>query len=216
MNPPGLIFSYLQSKGTILSLIGDMIILSGVVFLNWNAARAIVFICLDVEIMVILYIIFLKIEEPISGAMIKFGGVIIFTSLMFGYCFSIMQIQYDVNVSDKKLWSDFKNLLYPYYDISLFVILSAFAHIDTIIKLYKAPESMAKYKFQVKAVIYRMLMIPATLIAGGFISAFFGLNVYTAPLLAFLVVKEILEYWKYKALTQLSVTSIAQQAIQET
>jgi len=64
MNPSGLIFGYLKSKGTILSLIGDLIILSGIIFYNWNPLRAIGFICLDVEIMVILYIIFLQIEEP--------------------------------------------------------------------------------------------------------------------------------------------------------
>ena len=207
MNPYGLIFSYLKSKGTILSLIGDMIIFSGVAFFNWNALRAIFFICLDVEIMVILYIIFLQIEEPISGAMIKLGGVIIFTSLMFGYCFSLTQIQYyyNVQVSDKKLWSDFVKLLYPYYDVSLFVVLSAFAHIDTIIRLRKVPESMDKYKFQVKAICFRMLMIPATLIIGGFMSVLLRFDVYTAPVLCFLAVKEILEFWKFKALTALHI-----------
>jgi len=205
MNPNGLVFNYLKSKGTILSLIGDLIIFSGVVFFNWNALRAIGFICLDVEIMVILFIIFMNIEEPISGALIKLGGIIIFSSLLLGFFATVLELQeyFGVRMTQHKIISDTARLFYPYYDISLFATLSTFAHLDTIIRLRKVPESMDKYKFQVKAVFFRMLMIPATLIVGGYMALILGLNTYTVPLLAFLAVKEILEYWKFKSLTGL-------------
>jgi hypothetical protein len=215
MNPYGLIFSYLKSKGTIMSLVGDMIILSGVVFFNWNAARAIGFICLDVYVMIIFFLLFMQIQENFSGTIWKLGGVFIFTSLMLGYFFTIIQIQhYFLEVKDEHLLSDVGKLFYPYYDVGLFVTLAASAHLHTIFKLRKVPVCEAKTVFVIKSVLYRMVMIPATLMVGGYVSYFFNFNVYTAPIVGFLVVKEILEYWKYKSLTQLHIASAAPETMQ--
>ena len=209
MNPYGLIFSYLKSKGTILSLVGDMIIFSGVVFFNWNAARAIGFICIDVYVMVIIYLLFMKIEEPISGSIWKLVGLFLFSSLMLGYFFTVIQIQhYFLKIGDEHLLDDVEKLFYPYYDVALFVTLSASAHMHTIFKLQKAPPSETKTIFLIKSVLFRMLMIPATLMVGGFVSYLFNFNVYIAPIIGFLVVKEVLEYWKFKSLTALHIQNV--------
>ncbi len=200
---------YIKHRSTIFSFLSDLIILSGLFFFNWNSTRIMIFICLDIEVMIFFFFIFMKFENEINNYFSLLIGFILLSSLMYVYFLSILSIPSEffqtrpVNIKTQNVI----DLFYPFYDLATFLVLSGTGHFIVIRKLTHVINNTDSEWFSMKSVIYRMLMVPVTLLIGGWIALLLRSNILTTSCIFFLIVKDITEYWKFQALMKMKITT---------
>jgi hypothetical protein len=203
-------FEYIKSKPTIYSLISDIIVLTGILYFHWSCYRIIAFFFADVELMILFFFIFMVWTKEITDVFSFVFGMMILSALLFFY-FGMIENMFStllLKTSFEPSYSNLMNLFFPYYDTILFILFSSMSHFHTIKRLRKVPERYDSKIFMMKFIAYRMLMIP--LIPIVFVLVFvlllpFHMNEILLPLISLIIVKDILEYWKFKALKKLQI-----------
>jgi hypothetical protein len=97
------------------------------------------------------------------------------------------------------------DIFYPYYDIGIFLVFSYLANLHITKQVLSVKQSNNTEFFEFKSVIFRMMMVPASLFIAVYIRMLFKLNINIAPVISFIILKNILEYWKFKALMRLKI-----------
>ena len=96
-------------------------------------------------------------------------------------------------------------ILYPYYDIGVFLVFSFLGNLHITQQVLKIKQTDKTGFFEVKSVLFRMMMVPASLFIAVYMRMLFKLNINVAPIISFILLKNIMEYWKYKALMRLKI-----------
>ena len=200
---------YIRHKSTILSFISDAVILSGVFFFGWSPVRVIAFICLDIEVMIFFFFVFMKYEKEIRDYFSLLFGFTILSIMVLSYFYLLLSLQSDFNLTHRPnlKFDDVINLFSPYYDVAFFILVSGMYHGQIIRNLIKVKNNTDSEAFSLKSILYRMLMIPVTFFIAGYISLLLNTNIYATSFVFFLVMKEIADYWKFKALMKLNIVT---------
>ena len=185
-----------------------MVVLGGALFFNFNAIRCYGFFCLDIVMMILFFVIYMKEVNEIEDYLSMLVTFCFFLLIMYIFYFDmVMDIGKYIGITfeeENSLKADI-NIFYPYYDIGIFLVFSFLGNLHITRLLLKIKSSEKTGFFEVKSVIYRMMMVPASLFIAVYLRMIFKLNINVAPIISFIVLKNILEYWKFKALLRLKV-----------
>src|ERR1017187_10837616 len=117
--------NYLKHKATIYSFLSDLIVLGGALFFNFNAIRCYGFFCMDIVIMILFFVIYMKEVNEIEDYLSMLVSFCFFLLLMYIFYFDmVMDIGKYIGMSweeEHSLKSDI-NIFYPYYDIGVFLV----------------------------------------------------------------------------------------------
>ena len=186
----------------------DLIVLGGALFFNFNAIRCYGFFCLDIVMMILFFVIYMKEVNEIEDYLSMLVTFCFFLLIMYIFYFDmVMDIGKYIGITfeeENSLKADI-NIFYPYYDIGIFLVFSFLGNLHITRLLLKIKSSEKTGFFEVKSVIYRMMMVPASLFIAVYLRMIFKLNINVAPIISFIVLKNILEYWKFKTLMKLKV-----------
>jgi len=201
-------FDYLKHKATVYSILSDMIVLGGALFYNFNAIRCYGFFCLDIVMMILFFVIYMKKVNEIDDYFTMLVTFCFFMLIMYIFFFDIvLDIGKYVGIDMEETMSEKAdlNIFYPYYDIGIFLVFSFLGNLHITKQVLSIKQSNDTEYFEVKSVIFRMMMIPASLFIAVYLRMLFKFNINTAPIISFIILKNILEYWKFKALMRMKI-----------
>lgn len=167
---------YLKDKRSLWLFAADLIILSGVLYFKWNPDRIILFYCFDVGLCIlsfIIYMIILKgytmIPNALTASIIVVGPIYLILKLL---------------------------LTPPYFDFSVFLIFSVFAHIYDVKKYLQFNASVAQPGFALYIGMLFVLIPVLFFLPNLFESMDVSRSVSTV--LTFILIRHFVEYKRYK------------------
>lgn len=179
---------------TIIRLVADLVVISGVVILGWNPARMSAFYYLDTCIVILFFLIYnfiLNRNFIISGIV---AGVVIAGIMLFYY-----RIVLDISVmfGFNKASDGITGLLYPYFDVAAFLSFAVFSYVADLKKWLSYDAAFAKPAFA-KLLATNLLLIPGLLLGGALLHVFIQ-NEKVALIIALLVVRHFIEHMRYRS-----------------
>jgi len=203
-----MIFNYLKHKATIYSLLSDIIVLGGALFYNFDAIRCYGFFCLDIVVMILFFVIYMKRVNEIEDYLSMFVTFCFLCLIMYIFYFDmVMDIGKYIGITMNEEMQEKSDItiFYPYYDIGIFLVFSFLGNLHITQQVLKVKQTENTEYFEVKSVIFRMMMIPVSLLIAVYMRMLFKLDINLAPIISFILLKNFLEYWKYKALMRLKI-----------
>ena len=194
--------NFLKDRSTLFAILADAYAIFGVLILNWDPYRIIGFYWLDNCVsMLFLFILFGLIERTKSLLLTLISSVfaLLFASgLLFIYLQTILNFPMELNPGAKPLRME--RLFYPYFDISVFIVLSSAAHFHRMKKLLPLEKSEV-LPYSIMSLIVGLIIIPAIFILSGYMDFLFH-NMKFSMILSLIIFRNGIEYWRYRNLNQ--------------
>jgi hypothetical protein len=194
--------NFLKDKSTVFAILADAYAIFGVLILNWDPYRIIGFYWLDNCVsMLFLFILFgiLDRSRNIIPTVITLIFALLFASaLLFVYLQTILAFPREINPAAKPL--SMEKLFFPYFDISLFLVLSAANHFYRMKKLLPLDKDEV-LPYSIMSLVVGMVIIPAIFIVSGYMN-FLVNNLRFSMIFSLIVFRNLVEHWRYRNLNQ--------------
>ena len=186
----------LTGRRTIALLVADMLVIFGVLFLDWNPVRMIGFYFLDTALCITSFVIYNFIIRNINDFISAVSALLIMFVFIYFSFIGILQISYQLDLGDYRETAI--QLLSPYYDLALFLSCSVIVHINNVGKYLQYKKSIAQPGFALY-VGWLLILVPGLII---FVSVFnyFNLSMKIALILSLVLVRRLTETRRKKGL----------------
>ena len=194
--------NFLKDRATLFAILADAYAIIGVLILNWDPFRIIGFYWLDNCVsMLFLFILFGIVERStnhILSAISLVFALLFASGILFIYLQTILNFPKEFNPRARSL--SMEGLFYPYFDISLFIILTAAAHFHRLKKLLPLDKKEV-VPYSIMSFIIGLVIIPAIFILSGYMDYLFH-NMKFSMILSLIIFRNLIEYWRYRNLNQ--------------
>jgi|GEM_PF-4091764 len=194
--------NFLKDRSTLFAIMADAYAIIGVLILNWDPYRIIGFYWLDNCVsMLFLFILFAIFEgsknKYLSPITIAFS-LVVGGGILFIYLETILHFPHEFN---PRAWPlKLSTLLYPYFDVALFLVLSVAAYFHRLKKMLPL-DKKEMLPYNVMSFIIGLIIIPAIFILSGYLDFLLN-NLKFSIIVSLILFRNLVEYWRYKNLNQ--------------
>ena len=195
--------SFFNRRFIIYNLIFDALSVIYVVFFDVKPERIIAFYWLDTSVMLIYFMIFMKVIGRVKWYLeIVLGAFLLLCMNFVGY-FLLMELANLTGWAQRIEIDEIGNFLKPYFDVGPFILISSIAYFyffEKLRNLYRRganPEFIFSYN-----IVYSFLLIPIVIIISYLLFLVIG-NRILSLIICFLVLRNRLDYWRYKSINNL-------------
>ena len=194
--------NFLKDRATLFAILADAYAIIGVLILNWDPFRIIGLYWLDNCVsMLFLFILFGIVDRSknhILSAISLVFALLFASGILFIYLQTILNFPKEFSPRARPL--SMERLFYPYFDISLFIILTAAAHVHRLKKLLPLDKKEV-LPYSIMSFIVGLVIIPAIFILSGYMDYLFH-NMKFSMILSLIIFRNLIEYWRYRNLNQ--------------
>ena len=190
-----LLRDYFFKERTILIILSDLLVIYGVLFMNFDVARMYGFYFIDFSVFLISYGVF----NLLINKKVEITAVILAISSMLFLIGSFILLA--INSILSREISDIQDAVHlfrPYYDVPVFAMLVVRAEYLNVKQLLKFDKALAKSEYS-KLLLYNIFLIPI-LIFAAFFATKININLKISLIVALVLLRNIIEYLGYRSI----------------
>jgi len=191
---------FFGSRFVLFNLAYDILLIGGTIISDWDPARILAFYWLDICTGIVFYVLYMRWVGHLRNPFKLLVSAGVFVGLMRIYLFLIASIGQLTN-QHPGILEQIEILLQPAYEISFFVMLSAFSNLSFYKRLYAVEKKDRDAEFLAHMnIAVMLLMIPGILFLT---SVFFAITMNTklSLIIAYILLRNRFDYWKFKKLS---------------
>jgi hypothetical protein len=191
---------FFKDKSTIFAMLADVFAITGVLFFSWSPFRIIGFYWLDTCIGIIFLLIYFMRCKVINSAGTFLMSASFLFLLMYVYLNCLLSFTNEIDSHAHPL--EWQELFYPYFDISIFFIFSAFSHYHRLRKISTLVMKDA-LPFNAISTVIGMVMVPSILLVSIWLNFIFG-NMNLAMITSLVLLRNMVEFWRFSSIVQMA------------
>jgi hypothetical protein len=185
------------------NLIFDVLVITFVMTFNFNPVRLVLFYWLDTNVMIFFMMLFLKFTGWMKynyQVLINAALLILINFIFFPFICELFYIS--VN---KELSFDFIQLLYPYFDLSIFLMISGIANMYFYKRIKSLKDNIEPLTFFVfMNSFYSMILVPAVLLLAVIMMAFTG-QILLSIVVSFILLRNLMDYYRIRNIRKIEM-----------
>ena len=196
--------AFFKDKSTVFAILADTYAILGVLFLSWDPYRIIGFYWLDNCVSVVFFIILYHILQGYRNIFLTLIStalsLVFIGAIMLIYLETILYFPVELSSAAKPL--KLSLLFYPYFDLSVFLILSSVAHFHRLKKMLPLDRKEI-LPYNMISLVVGLIIIPAIFIVSGYLD-FLVHNLKFSMILSLILFRNLIEYWRYRNLYRIT------------
>jgi hypothetical protein len=191
---------FFKDKPTVFAMLADVFTIAGVLWFAWNPFRIIGFYWLDTCIGILFFLLYFVRCRLIDSVYFFLMSLSFLSLLMLVYLLGILFFTNEIDSRAAPL--DWHVLFEPYFDVSVFIIFSAFSHYHRYRKITSLDVKQG-VPFNAMSTVAGMLLIPLILLLSVLMNLFIR-NLNLSMILSLVALRNITEFWRFSTLRQIS------------